>query len=66
MNHPAITRALPTAAAVLATGALILATAPGIPTSPADAPAGTSSVFTVTDPTRGLVNMHPALLQDAS
>lgn len=27
-------------------------------------PSGSSSVFTVTDPTRGLHNMHPALLDE--
>lgn len=27
-------------------------------------PSGSSSVFTVTDPTRGLYNMHPALLDE--
>ena len=32
----------------------------------AASPSGSSSVFSVTDPARGLVNMHPALLQDAS
>lgn len=71
MKNPATARALPTAAAVLSTGALILAvlilnTAPGTHSSHEDAPAGSSSAFNVTDPARGLVNMHPALLQDAS
>lgn len=37
MKHPVIARALPIAAAVLSTGALILAAAPGIPRPAEDA-----------------------------
>lgn len=66
MNNPATARALLAAAAVLSAAALILAAATDRPPSTADGPAGSSSVFTVTDPARGLVNMHPALLQGAS
>ena len=39
MKNPAIARALPTAAAVLSTGALILAAATGTPCPDEDAPA---------------------------
>lgn len=72
MKNHAIARALLTVAAVLSAAALILAAVlilnagPGLPSTAEDGPAGSSSVFSVTDAARGLVNMHPALLRDAS
>ena len=72
MNRPAIDRALLTVTVMLSAALLILAAAlilnavSGLLPSAGDAPAGSSSVFSVTDPARGLVNMHPALLQDAA